>query len=151
MGKKKRQHHVPEVEQDAVLRFAVEVCKALGLPTWKIALMEKPSSKDAEAEIEPVDGRHAAKLWLSRDWMTFDDDTRRQAIVHEMIHLVHPRVDSVIHDLKQLLRPHEYNPFRRAYAREMELVVDHLAMFLDETFRMREAWDDAHNPKETSS
>lgn len=143
----KKKHHVTNAEQTAVLWYAVEVCKALGLPTWKLAIMEKPARKDAEAMIRATDGRHFANIWLSRDWMTFDDDTRRNAITHEVCHLLHPRVDDVMRDARTFMHPHEWNPWFDQYHREMELVVDHLAMFMADTFRLVEAWETAHDPK----
>ena len=150
MGKKDKTKvgHVTEAESDAVLWFAVEVCKALGLPAWKIVLMSKPASKGAEAEIQVYKARYVASLWLHKDWMTFSDEDRRQAIVHEVCHLLHPRVDAVVRDAQTFMHPYEWKPWQGQYWREIELMVDRLALFMTDTFRLQDTWKLAHNPKE---
>src|SRR5690349_11977610 len=112
-----RKHHITKAEQDAVLWYAGEVCRALGLPTWRLAIMVKPASKDAEAAIRATEGRYFANIWLNKDWMTYDNETRRNAITHEVCHLLHPRIDYLMEDLQAWMHPHEWNPWHDQYRR----------------------------------
>jgi hypothetical protein len=138
--------HVTDAEAEAIVEFAANVVAALGLPRWTISVMEAPTKKkhDAQATVKPVDGRYVAQIHLNADWMTYDDDTRRQTIVHEVLHLIHARVNDTISDAKYVMHDYEFDALWARYRRETELMVDHLAMFLDDTRTLKEAWDDAH-------
>jgi hypothetical protein len=139
--------HVTDEEAEAIVEFAATVVGALGLPRWTIMVMEAPTTDedDAQATVKPVDGRYVAQMHLNAEWMTYDDETRRQAIVHEVLHLIHARVNDAVSDAKFLMHDYEYDALWARYQRETELMVDHLALFLDDTRTLKEAWDKAHD------
>lgn len=142
--KTKTKHHVTQKEIDAVLAFAIEVLVALRMPAWTVLLMWDPCGDDALATIKPIDGRYVAELHLCADWMDRSDEVRRNTITHEMLHLVHARVDSVIDDTTNLMHDHEWENLRNQYVREMELLVDHFATFMSNTHTLEKAWEVAH-------
>ncbi len=141
--------HVTDDEAEAIVAFASDVAGALGLPTWQIAVMEEPVRKKhkADATITPIDGRYFAEIRLAKDWMTFDEARRRQVIVHEILHLLHVRINDVFEDARDYMHDHEHASLHRRFVRETELMVDHLSLFLTATHTIEEAWDTAHGKR----
>jgi hypothetical protein len=109
--------------------------------------MDDPADDDDLGSISTVDGKYTAQLYLASDWMKRTDEERREVIVHEMLHLLHFRVDHVLDDARDLMHDHEHAQLQRRYRRETELMVDHLAKFLSRTHTLAEAWDVAHGRK----
>lgn len=132
--------HVSKREAQRIANYAVTVCDLMRMPKWKILVMEDPA-EDAYAAINWIDQRHVAQLWLSPEWMKLDTDTRRNAITHEVMHLVHARVSTAtFDDSRHLMHDHEHDDWVRRVRREFELMVDHLATFIADTHRLEEAW-----------
>lgn len=148
MGGRHTLSHVANHEADAVLEYATDVLKTLGMANWVIFIMDDPCTGDAYASVEPVEGRYVAQIWLADDWMDLADDIRRNSITHEVLHLVHARINSVISDAEEFMHDYEYAAFKRRYMRETELMVDHFATFMSDTHRLVDAWDDAHTTSE---
>ena len=136
--------HVTNREAQAVADFAAEVLGALSMPSWQVLVMEKPAHEDAVASITPVEGKYTAQLYLCSDWMKRTDQDRRETVVHEVLHLLHFRINHVIADAADLMREHEHDALEVRYRRETELMVDHLAKFLSRTHTLEQAWDVAH-------
>jgi hypothetical protein len=137
-------HHVTDAEADAVLQYATTVMKTLGMAQWVVLIQQDPCDEDAYASVESVTGRYVAKVFLSDGWMDLSTDVRRNTITHEVLHLVHARIDAEIDDTQDLMHDHEFDAFKRRYKRETELMVDHFATFMADTHRLTEAWDVAH-------
>lgn len=137
--------HVTKREAQAVTDYAADLIALLALPRYRVLVMTDPADDDAIAEIDTVEGKWVARLWLASDWMKRTSDERRETITHEVLHLIHQRVDAVvIEDARQLMHDHEADDLARRYTRETELMVDHLAVFLAETHALQAAWDKAH-------
>lgn len=136
--------HVSKSEARAVCDFAANVVSALHMPGWKILVMDDPCEDDALASISWVDGKYTAQIYLCAGWMNRSSDERRETVVHEVLHLLHFRINHVIDDARDLMHDHEHDALARRYQRETELMVDHLAKFLAETHNLEEAWDKAH-------
>lgn len=136
--------HITKREAQAVCDFAAEVLTALRMPAWTILVMEEPADDDDLGSINYVEGKYTAQLWLSSDWMKRTDQDRRETVVHEVLHLLHFRVNHVIDDARDLMPNHEHDALQRRYRRETELMVDHLAKFLAGTHSLESAWDIAH-------
>ena len=136
--------HVTKREAQAVCDFATEVLTALHMPGWTILVMEEPSDDDCVASINWTYGKYTAQLYLCSDWMKRTDQDRRETVVHEVLHLLHFRVNHVIDDAADLMREHEHDALYVRYRRETELMVDHLAKFLSRTHSLESAWDIAH-------
>lgn len=139
--------HCTKKEADAVATFAGEVLAALRMPQWTILVMEDPCDEDALAEINPIEGKHAAQLYLCEGWMKRSEQERMNTIVHEVCHLVHNDVSDHVHDAKDLMHDHEFEAFWARFKRSCEYMVDHLAFFLCETHTIQGAWDKAHGRK----
>lgn len=137
--------HVTKREAQAVCDFAVNVLTALHMPGWQILVMEEPADEDELAAIRPVDGKYTAQLWLCSDWMKRSDEERRETVVHEVLHLLHFRINHVVDDARDLMHDHEHDAMQRRYFRETDLMVDHLAKFLSCTHSLEEAWAAAHS------
>lgn len=143
-GGRRLPHHTTKREAQAICDYAVDVIGALGLPGWRVLLMEDPCDDDCLACIVPVEGKYTAQLYVCTDWMKRDDDERRDTITHEVLHLLHFRVDHVLDDARDLMHDHEHDALHKRYRRETELMVDHLAGFLARTHTLRESWAKAH-------
>lgn len=143
-------HHVTDAEAGAILDYATQVMKTLGMAQWVINIQQDPCDDDAHASVEPVYGRYVAKVSLHENWMDLSTDVRRNTITHEILHLVHMRIDAEIDDTQDLMHDHEFDTFKRRYKRETELMVDHFATFMADTHALPDAWDQARQPKEDS-
>lgn len=140
-----KKHHVPDDQQDAMLIFISRLMNAMGLPSYRILIMEKPASKKSNAEIITTDDRYVAQLYLARDWTELPDETQRDTIVHEVLHLWHrPLSDWFRDDVNQAAPFHEYIRLERQFRNITELMVDHLAMILADTHLIKEEWEAAH-------
>lgn len=139
--------HVTKREAQAICNYAVELCCVMRMPTWQILVMEEPADDDAHANITWVDQRHVARLYLSTEWMTYSSDKRREIITHEVMHLLHSKVSTVVlDDSEPFMRDHEHTDWARRVRREFELMVDHLGTFMAATHTLEQAWDTAHTP-----
>lgn len=140
-----RSSHVSGREAQAICDYAAELCRTLRMPRWLILLLEEPCSKDAQASIKWIDQRWVAQLAVCRDWMKLDYDKRRTAITHEVLHLLHSQLSTVvIDDSAPYMHGHEHEDWVRRVTREFELMVDHLATFMADTHTLEQAWDAAH-------
>lgn len=139
--------HVTAREAQAVCDFAADVLTTLHMPGWQILVMEDPADDDDIAAISTVEGKYSAQLWLCTDWMKRTDHDRRETIVHEVLHLLHFRINHVFNDARGLMRDHEHDALATRYRRETELMVDHLAKFLSRTHTLEHAWDTAHGKR----
>lgn len=136
--------HVTKREAQAVCDFAIEVMTALHMPGWQILVMEEPADEDDVASISPVEGKYTAQLWLASDWMKRTEHDRLETVVHEVLHLLHFRINHVLDDAADFMRDHEHEALYARFRRETELMVDHLAKFLSRTHSLERAWDVAH-------
>lgn len=136
--------HVTKREAQAVADFASEVLTTLNMPGWRILVMDEPADDDSVASIDTVYGKYTAQVYLASDWMKRTDQDRRETVVHEMLHLLHFRINHIFDDAAELMRDHEHEALNTRYRRETELMVDHLAKFLARTHTLESAWDHAH-------
>ena len=136
--------HVTRKEASKVGTFAAEVLRLLAMPGWTVLVMEQPAEEGTVARVQTIYGRYVVELYLCNGWMKLTSDERRDTVIHEMLHLLHLRVDHVFEDARDYMHDHEHDLLERRYRRETEYMVDHLAKFLGTAFKMEEAWDAAH-------
>ena len=145
---KKAIERIPEDHLDAILVYVTKLIVMMGLPIYRVLIMEKYADKGTAAQIKPTDDRHIANLFLSKRWMQFTDDEQRETITHEVLHLWHRHLTdwfrSEVHDLVQF---HEYIRLERQYDHLVEMMVDNIAMILADTHRLKEEWEEAHGGK----
>lgn len=111
--------HVTKREAQAVVDFAIDVLELLHMPGWQILVMDDPADEDDLASISTVEGKYTAQLHLASDWMKRTDEERCETVVHEVLHLLHFRVNHVIDDARDLMHGHEHDQLKarsRAWA-----------------------------------
>lgn len=137
--------HVTKAEAQAVCDFATNLCAAMRMPGWRILVMDEPCDEDANASIDWIDQRYVARLYLGCHWMKLPYDERREIVTHEVMHLLHSKVSTVVlDDTEHLMHDHEHKDWGRRVRREFELMVDHLAQWVAHTHSVAESWDHAH-------
>lgn len=137
--------HVTKREAQAVCDYAASLCAAMRMPGWRIIVMDDPADEDANASIKWLDQRHVAQVSLGENWMTLSSDERRECITHEVMHLLHARLSTVVlDDSATYMHDHEHDDWSRRVRREFELMVDHLAQWMAMTHTLVESWDHAH-------
>lgn len=137
--------HLTSREAKAVLTYANAVASMLGLPRWRITLGDTPCGDDSHAEVEWVSQRNLATIRLCPEWLSLDDDLKRDTITHEVLHLVHTRVSTIgMKDAARFMHAHEHADWWGRQDRELELMVDMLAGCLSNTAEAKSAWRNAY-------
>jgi hypothetical protein len=123
--------HLSPQEQAAIKPYIRTLADRLGLRDWTITLCDEPADSDAWASIKPIEGRKLAELHLCKDWYTLKPETKRHALVHELIHCTHAgAADMVRLDLPRWMGQAAYDVFFGGWRRQMEYMVDGLAEVL---------------------
>ena len=135
--------HVTREEAERVSIFAMNVGEALSLPRYQYVVMVDPCEEDALATINTPQHRHIAEISLSKEWMERTDDERMNCIVHEVIHLIHRDVDHAVASGRRFMHSHEFEMVWENYYREIELMVDYLAMYLSDFMTIKASWADS--------
>lgn len=118
----------------------------MGLPSYRILIMESPCPKDAIATIDWVEDRHVAQLYLSKKWHEHSDDEQRDTIVHETLHVWHRGLTDWLHaELQDLMHDHEFDRISRQYQHHVELMVDQMALTLANVLLIKQDWDECHS------
>jgi hypothetical protein len=139
--KKQRDDHV-----DGLLIYISRLMTAMGLPSYRIKIMDEPADEEAIAEIRCVEGRYVAEVYLCKDWMKRDPDEQRDTITHEVLHIWHRQLsDWLYSELQDLMHDHEFSRIERQFKSHAELMVDNIAMILADTHRLKEEWEEAQS------
>jgi len=142
---KRRKQRVPEDHVDGLLIFISKLMVAMGLPAYRILIMDKPADKGSIAEVIYTDDRYVAQVYLSKDWMSRPEDERRDTIVHEVLHLWHrPLSDWFRDDVHEAVNVGDFVRLERQFHAVTELMVDQMALILADTHRIKEEWEEAH-------
>lgn len=90
---------------DPVQRYLRELADALHLKDWRVVLMPGEARPGAIAEVVVTWGQRHAEVRLCEDFPRRPEPVRRNALVHELIHLhmdaVHRAIDHVEGELSQ--------------------------------------------------
>lgn len=124
--------HLPADEQNRIFAYFRQIATLAGMPRWVLRLAAEPSEEGTDAQILMTVDRYYATLRVSAGWMDLSTSEKQNTIIHEVCHLLYHRLDHVMDDAARLMHDHEYRTFRDAYRREMELVVDQLALTLQD-------------------
>lgn len=122
-----------------LLEYVIVLGERLGVSEWdiRIKLDGGPDDPDSLAQIAPIYGRKVASLRLRPDLLErYAGHEVVNTLTHELLHLVTNSVAQVIRtDLTAFggLAQREYDGLWHYYAREVELLVDHLASILAPT------------------
>ena len=119
----------PETRTEALSDYAASVRNALHLSHWTVVVREEPpDDEDAQAEIEPIEGRYRAVLKVARDFWDREPGQQRDTIVHEVLHLALASMVDVVrvggyrHEVGRAV----YDTLWQEFRRQMEYVVDSL-------------------------
>lgn len=140
--------HVSDIEARRVALFAADVGEYLSLPRYRFSVMLKPAEKGAFASIHTVEHRHVAEIFLCKSWMKRSESDRMNAVIHEVCHLLHRDVDFAVKSAQSFTHTHEFNHIWFSYSREIELMVDYLAQFIQNFSTVAEAWERAFSEAE---
>ena len=129
--------HLTKAESAAALELAVDVGEILGIGLWSIRILEEPCADDCHASVKVIESRYIAEISLSKNWSSLPKEEKNLTIIHEMCHLLHFRIDHAFESTRQFMHDHEYDIVETQYRREMELLVDRLAMVIQGFLRKK--------------
>lgn len=145
VGGQVAKHHITKAEARRLSKFMSAMASYLGQPRWWFEVdTTRTPGKDILASIDVGRQRYEATIKICRGWSAMRNDEQLNTIVHEVCHLIHRRIDSVIEDASALMHGHEWSALNDRYKLEIELVIDQLAMTLTHTHEVQQLWHDAH-------
>ena len=118
---------------DKIIDFMRAMIEYLGLPRYKIVWDARPERREHYASLCVGRQVYEADLRLGKRFDDLDDDMQRQVICHEVIHLTHRRVDTIIEDLDMPLHAERFEV-------EIELMVDLWANFVGDLGHVKNLW-----------
>lgn len=143
---KAQKSRFPSDHLDALLIFISKLMNTMGLPSYRILIMEKAADKGSIAEIHRVEDRFVAELYLCKDWLSRDEEEQRDTIVHEVLHLWHRGLtDWFYFELQERVHVSDFVRLEDQFHHVTELMVDHIALILSDTHRLKEEWQNAHS------
>jgi hypothetical protein len=74
-------------QRDYWKQYIKALASALGLLQWRIRLLDDPADDGLMASCQVVRGRRVACLKLASDWLEYDAEQQRHAIIHELLHV----------------------------------------------------------------
>jgi hypothetical protein len=117
---------VPQDDLDGLIEYVRRIGDLLSQRdyTWEVGISDL--SPGTRATCEVVVGRKYAAISVTRDFFDLPAEDRREAVVHEVLHVhLHPLMNHV-NDLQgELARPH-YETVERLFRRDLEQTVDAL-------------------------
>lgn len=121
-----------EEECNILQRYIWEIRDILGLSHWDVYLSRDYAEDTAQASVHPLFGRHIAAIYINRLWFTYSPEDQRNAMVHEMLHIVHnSQTDIVRVGYSQVIKNKLIrNAMWSMFENQTELMVDHLANHL---------------------
>lgn len=140
--------HITDLEALALSIFLVDMGEFLHLPRYRYSVMPEPCEDDALASISTITHRHIAEIKVNRDWMNRSLEDRLNTAIHEVCHLLHRDVDHAVKSAQPFMHSHEFTLVWNNYQRQVELMVDYLAMFLQDFTKINEAWTACYSKAE---
>lgn len=115
-------------ERKALGEYVRWVANDIGLRDWTFKLRWEGCPEEAQASIEPTEGRRVAVIYFCDDFRSLPADDQRNAVVHELIHCHHAAATDIIRvDLVRQLSQSTYELLYGAFRRQVEYMVDALA------------------------
>lgn len=132
--------HYTDAEAKQVCLFMDDMRHHLGLPYYQLTLAAEEASKGCLATIQWGIQRYEATVNLGKDWTKQSEEEKRNSVVHEMVHLVHARVNTAVMRAKPNMHGYEYEAFWAAYNTEIELMVDQLSYMISADPAVKKMW-----------
>jgi hypothetical protein len=131
---------IPHKETERVVSYLCAVAIHLALPPYTFYLLEEACGDEAEATIEVVEGRMAAKVSLGVNWMDRDESDRQRTLTHEVCHLLHRDIDHLLKKLSERMGVAHHIELMDEYNYRLELMVDHIANTMAPDQTLRQVW-----------
>lgn len=140
--------HITDTEAKRVAIFASDIGEYLSLPRYRYSVMVQPCDEGALASIHTVEHRHIAQIHLSVEWMDRSEEERMNTVIHEVCHLLHRDVDFAVSGANQYMHEWEFRSVYLQYQREVELMVDYLAQFIQNFSTVARSWELSYSTAE---
>lgn len=115
------------VQHEALSRYFRATADAVGLTSWEIDLADEPIEGENLAAVNCTFGRLHAAVIVARDWMEQPLEERRQAVMHELVHVMTDRVEQSFSDMEALMAPQVYTLAFNTFRTNVEYAVDEIA------------------------
>ncbi len=83
----------------SVQRYARKLAALMGLAGWTIEVSLTDAGDDNMAEVDCVYGQRIARIALSEHWGSYSDESVRDTLVHELVHVLFAQYSQLAHDL----------------------------------------------------
>lgn len=91
--------HLSKKDTEDILRFLTLARSYLRLDQWDVILMkEPPEEDDVVMEVTPQANHFTTQLRVCKDWAKQPDSSKRDTIIHELLHLLHRDISDVFDD-----------------------------------------------------
>lgn len=88
---------LPQHEVNRINTFLTDVAGTLKLSGWDVGLAPEVGDEDCIAAIQIEQQRHVATISVCGDWLQRSDDVKVNALIHEVLHIAHHDLTSVIY------------------------------------------------------
>lgn len=131
--------------------YTAQLQALLGLERWSLTVMwSAPAPSDCDAQVEVIDGRYAALMWLHDEFFTLPLSEQRRVVVHELLHLHTAPIISAVHITSKAIT----KPARKVGVKLIrdaeEHVVDALSVTVGELLPLPD-WAEPPAPRRRSS
>lgn len=143
MGKKRKPHLTSE-QADAIQLYLWQIRDLLGLTQWDLFIAVDPCKDDANASIQPTEGKREAAILVARDWWTDrTPEEKRADLVHECLHALHrDQTDTIRVALNSGIVPNKTrHMWWELFANATEVMVDHLERLIAPTMPLPDFGD----------
>lgn len=129
-----------EEQANALQLYIWTIRDIFRLHHWDVYLANQYAEDSAQASVHPLYGRHVAAIYINKNWFNYPPEDQRNAMVHEILHIVHNEQTDVVRvGYSSAMPSHKVgNAFWALFERETEMMVDHLANCLSEFFPLME-------------
>lgn len=119
-------------EREAINRFIRDALPLLGLPQWQIEVSDKPVDDDTtdEANIDPDDSSHCARLRLGNSFWAAAPDEQRRILAHELLHLIAYRTTDYVGSLKKFVPADLWAHFWEEFEKREDIMIEDLTQLL---------------------
>lgn len=122
------QPHLTEWQRDSLCHYIRQLADRMLLAHWTFGLVHGvPDDETAWASVKVVSNINFAHLWVCEGFFGLSVFRQREAMVHEMIHVLQHQVTiGVNEDLVKWMGQNAYEIFYAGFSRQVEHQVDHL-------------------------
>lgn len=123
---------ISKPERQALERFVRAGLITLGLPQWRVTISDEPVNDDStdEANIDPEDCSHTARLRLGNSFWEAKEPEQRRILTHELLHLIAYRTTDYVGTLKRFMSPDLWTHFWEEFEKKEDVMIEDLTLLL---------------------